>query len=350
MSGTDSSQLTPRPDVASALQGGVPERVSPSRDDYPFLAPPKKPGEIGRLAGYRVLGKLGEGSQGVVFLAQDQALLRTVALKVIRPEVAANPRARERFLRGARVAAALRSDHVLTIYHVGEARGVTFQAMEYLKGSTLKDWLGRHEGPVPLPAALRVIRDVFRGLAAVHEKGLVHRDVKPSNLWLEKRGGGRVKILDFGLTRQERPHGRPSRESSVVGTPAYMSPEQARGQAVDSRADLFSAGVVLYRILAGHSPFTRESKEATLRAVATEEPPPLAGVVPGLPERLHALVRRLLDKDPAKRPRTAWMALANLGQIYHELRAPISQRLNAGAARLSGAGFIVNHPPRREGD
>jgi eukaryotic-like serine/threonine-protein kinase len=314
---------------------------------FAFLSAPEAPGEIGRLGGYRVLSKLGEGSQGVVFLAQDPALLRQVALKVIKPEAASSPRAKERFLREARVAAALRSDHVVTIYHVGEVNGLAFQAMEYLKGWTLKDWLAANGGRVSPPTLLRVAPDVFRALAAVHEKGLVHRDVKPSNLWLEKRGGGRIKLFDFGLTRQEKHHGRVPRRSSVVGTPAYMSPEQARGEAVDARADLYSAGVVLYRMLAGSSPFQRESKTATLHAVVTEAPPPLSEVVPGLPDRLLVLVRRLLDKDPAKRPRTAWMVLASLGQIVHDIRAPVPQRLSTAAPRLAGAA-AAGGPPRRE--
>jgi eukaryotic-like serine/threonine-protein kinase len=131
----------------------------------------------------------------------------------------------------------------------------------------------------------------------------------------------------------------------VVGTPAYMSPEQARGEAVDSRADLYSAGVVLYRILAGRSPFVRESKAATLRAVATEEAPPLSEAAAGLPERLVSLVRRLLAKDPAKRPRTAWMVLTCLAQIHAGFRTPIPQRLTTAAVRLGAA-----DPPRREGD
>jgi serine/threonine protein kinase len=310
---------------------------------YAFLSAPQAPGEIGRVGGYRVLSKIGEGSQGVVFLAQDLALLRPVALKVIKPEAAASPKARERFLREARVAAALRSEHVITIYHVGEVNGLAFQAMEYLKGWTLKDWLAANEGRVSLGMTLRVAGDIFRGLAATHEKGLVHRDVKPSNLWLEKKSGGRVKILDFGLTRQEKSHGRVPRKSSVVGTPAYMSPEQARGEAVDSRADLYSAGVVLYRMLAGRSPFVRESKAATLRAVASEEPPPLSDAAVGLPERLVSLVRRLLAKDPAKRPRTAWMVLTSLAQIHAGFRTPIPQRLTA-AALLLGA----DDPPRQD--
>lgn len=296
----------------------VPSLAVPSRGvAFPFLSAPEGPGEIGRLADYRVMGKLGEGSQGVVFLAQDVALLRLVALKVIKPECTTNPKARERFLREARIVAALRSDHVVTVYHLGEASGVPFLAMEHLRGSTLRSWLSAHKGPVPLPTVLQIARDVFRGLAAVHEKGLVHRDIKPSNLWLQRQGG-RAKLFDFGLTRQV--NGR-KRQRSIIGTPGYMSPEQARGEAVDARADLFSAGVVLYRMLAGRSPFQRDTSLATLHAVLTEEPRPLAEAVPGLPTRLTALVGKLLDKDPSRRPRTAWMTLVGLAQVLGDLRA-----------------------------
>ncbi|MFO0841984.1 MAG: serine/threonine-protein kinase [Gemmataceae bacterium] len=299
---------------------------------FPFLSAPEGPGEVGRLAGYRVLGKLGEGSQGVVFLAQDLALLRLVALKVIKPEFAASSKARERFLREARIVAALRSDHVVNVYHLGEANRLPFQAMEYLKGSTLRNWLAANNGQPQLPTVVQVARDLFRGLAAVHEKGLVHRDIKPSNLWLESRGG-RVKLFDFGLTRQV--NGRRPRRRSIIGTPGYMSPEQARGEPVDPRADLFSAGVVLYRMLAGHSPFQRDTNAATFRAVISEEPRPLAEVVPGLPVRLTALVGRLLDKDPARRPGSAWLVLAGLAQVLGDLHA-LAPKLLRAAGGLPG--------------
>ncbi|HEY1191319.1 MAG TPA: serine/threonine-protein kinase, partial [Gemmata sp.] len=263
--------------------------------EYPFLGPPERPGDWGKLGPYRVTGLLGSGGMGFVFRGEDDALLRPVALKVMRPEVAAHPSAHERFLREGRATAALRSDHVVIIYTVGEHAGLPFLAMELLEGTPLDKWLERREGRKGAPAdAVRVAMDALRGLAVAHEKGRVHRDVKPSNLWVEEPSG-RIKVLDFGLTRGKDDgltlHG------TVVGTPAYMSPEQADGLAVDARADLFSLGAVLYRVLTGGSPFARPEALAALLAVKTVEPPPLAALVPGVPAKLAQFVHRLLAKD-----------------------------------------------------
>src|SRR5262249_54388258 len=213
-----------------------------------ILSPPRNAGELGWLAHYRILKLLGRGGMGVVFQAEDTQLQRTVALKLIHPEFAANPVARERFLREARACAALRSDHVVTVYQVGQDRGLPFLAMEFLQGQTLE---GRLRGErLPLPEVLRVGREIAAGLAAAHARGLIHRDVKPATIWLEAPTG-RVKLLDFGLARAAGSHSGLTQTGRIIGTPEFMSPEQARGEDLDARSDLFGLGAVLYALCTG---------------------------------------------------------------------------------------------------
>src|SRR5262249_53059125 len=219
---------------------------------------------------------LGAGGMGLVFEAQDPDLRRPVALKVMRPEVAARAEARQRFLREARTAAALNHDHVLPIYQVGEANGVPLIAMPLLAGEALEARL-RREGRLPVAEVLRIGRETAEGLAAAHAAGLVHRDLKPSNLWLEAPGG-RVKVLDFGLARPLQTDVHLTASGVVVGTPGYMSPEQADGEPLDGRSDLFSLGCVLYRAATGVSPFQGKTLSALLLAVARDDPRPPRGV------------------------------------------------------------------------
>jgi tRNA A-37 threonylcarbamoyl transferase component Bud32/Leucine-rich repeat (LRR) protein len=298
------------PTFGTPPPGGVPE--------FPFLSPPQAADELGRLGDYRVLKKLGEGGMGFVFRGEDTVLKRSVALKVMRPEVAAKPQAADRFLREGRAAAGLKSDHIITVYGVGTANGVPYLAMEFLEGLPLDEWIKGQKKAVPLQHALRVVRDTLRGLAVAHEKGLIHRDIKPANLWIEK-GTSRIKILDFGLTRGNDGDAQLTQEGAVVGTPAYMAPEQAHGKPVDPRADLFSVGVVFYTLLAGKNPFTRDSLMATLGAVGFETQPPVATVRPDVPAEYSAFLDRLLAKDPAGRPANAKAALQELAAIEKKL-------------------------------
>jgi serine/threonine protein kinase len=176
---------------------------------------------------------------GVVFQAEDRHLRRPVALKVMRPTLADSAEFHRRFLREARLAAAIEHEHIVTVYQVGEDRGVPFLAMQLLHGETLEARLERAGGRLPLPEVLRVGREVAEGLAAAHAKGLIHRDIKPANVWLEE-GRGQVRIIDFGLARGAQPDAQFTQAGTVIGTPAYMAPEQATGAAVDARCDLFS--------------------------------------------------------------------------------------------------------------
>jgi hypothetical protein len=289
----------------------------------PFLAPPQGPDEVGRLGPYRVLKRLGSGGMGLVFLAEDVRLRRLVALKVLRPVLAAHPAARERFLREAQAAAAVKNDHVVVIYQVGEEGGVPHMAMELLEGESLDDRLTR-EGRLPAAEVVRIGREVAEGLAAAHERGVIHRDVKPGNIWLEAGPGGRrrVKVLDFGLARAAAGGGQLTKEGAIVGTPGYMSPEQARGEAVDCRCDLFSLGSVLYRMATGAAPFKGADAMSTLLAVVTDRPRPPRELSPALPPALNDLIVRLMAKDRAERPASAREAVEALAAIERDLAAP----------------------------
>ena len=262
--------------------------------------------EIGRMGGYRILKLLGSGGMGAVFLAEDSKLHRMVALKVMRPRVAANPDAAERFLREARAAAALRHDHILTIYHVGEADGVPFLATEYLEGESLEDRL-RRESPLPTSDVLRIGREIAEGLSVAHAKGFIHRDIKPANVWLEHRSTlpDRVKLLDFGLARSVEGESQLTSSGMILGTPSYMAPEQANCDVIDTRADLFSLGVVLYRMTTGKLPFPGTKAMEILRSLATVTPTSPRSINHEIPSGLSKLIDQLLAKDRDGRPAAA---------------------------------------------
>ncbi len=290
----------------------------------PALSPALAPDELGRLGGYRVLQVLGEGGMGLVYLAEDVQLLRRVALKVMKPELAKNDSARLRFLAEARAAAKVRSDHVVTIYQTGEDCGTAFAAMELLRGSALDSWLKKNRN-APITELVRIGRETALGLAAAHEEGLIHRDIKPANIWVES--SGRIKILDFGLARPVDGDAHLTKSGAVVGTPAYMAPEQARGQKVDHRADLFSLGCVMHRLCTGEMPFKGDTVMAVLTALAIENPPPANELNPNVPPRLAALVTKLLSKDANKRPQSA-------REVADELQAIVDERTHGGSATV----------------
>ena len=252
-----------------------------SLTEYAFLEAPRDGDELGWLAHYRVRRLIGSGGMGLVFLAEDTHLLRPVALKVIRPELAASPEAAARFTRKARAAAAIKHDHVVTIYQVGEARGVAFLAMEHLQGLSLQRWLDRGKQP-SIDLILRIGREVATGLWAAHKLGLVHRDIKPANLWLEAPNG-RAKILDFGQARVEREDVQITHSGAIMGTPAFMSPEQAAGEPVSASSDLFSLGCVLYRLCCGRLPFQGKTILSVLSAAGISGPDSARGAEAGDP-------------------------------------------------------------------
>jgi serine/threonine protein kinase len=245
------------------------------------------------VGGYRVVRRLGQGGMGVVYLVDDPLGNRQVAIKMMHARHAADAGARARFLREARSAMAVENDHVVAVYQVGVDRDTPFLVMPLLRGESLEDRLVREPLP-PLALVLKVGREVALGLASAHDRGLVHRDVKPANTWLEGDPGAdnpaarvrRVKVLDFGLARSVDGTDGLSMSGAVVGTPAYMAPEQAGGRPVDPRADLFSLGAVLYRMATGQPAFAGPSMTAILTAIATFNPPPPAQVNPAVPAAL----------------------------------------------------------------
>jgi serine/threonine protein kinase len=283
------------------------------------------PGLPDRLGPFKLVKQLGRGGMGVVFLAEDTQLGRKAAVKVMRPEMSAcDPRAYERFLREARAAAAVRHDNVVTVYQVGEENGVPYLAMELLRGTSLSNYLQKNAPS--LPSAIRLGREIADGLAAAHARGLVHRDIKPGNIWLEAPNG-RVKLLDFGLARAASPEAsspdRLTGSGLVVGTPGYMSPEQARGQELDERTDLFSLGVVLYLLCTGREPFAGANPMAVLTALAVDRQMPARAVNPKVPAALSDLIDQLLEKKPADRPASAAEVARALRQIERgQLAAP----------------------------
>jgi serine/threonine protein kinase len=296
------------------------------------FGPPAAEGEAGTLGPYRVARELGRGGMGAVFQALDTRLDRRLALKVMLPEFAANAEARGRFLREAKAAAKVSHDNVVTVYEADERDGVPYIAMQLLQGYPLDAFL-KKKGTPSLRNVVRIAREAALGLAAAHRMGLVHRDVKPPNLWLEAPHG-RVKLLDFGLARPESTDHELTRTGAVVGTPAFMSPEQALGVRVDHRTDLFSLGSVLYWLCTGQRPFQGASVMAVLMALGTEEPTPVRELNPAIPPALSELIHRLLAKSPEARPRTA----AEVANRLHEiLEQPADLSAAGPAAAPSGA-------------
>jgi serine/threonine protein kinase len=304
--------------AATGTWGGPPH-APPDAPDKP-LAPYDEPAPAS-IGGYPMVRKLGGGGMGIVYLCADPLGGRQVAVKAMRKKYAEDPLARERFLREARSAMAVEHDNVVPVYQVGLDGDSPFLVMPALKGESLEDRLAREPLP-PLELVFKVGREVALGLAAAHDRKLVHRDVKPGNTWLEGEPGAtpdarvrRVKVLDFGLARAVDGIDGLTLSGSVMGTPAYMAPEQARGEKVDGRADLFSLGAILYRMATGRRAFQGETLSAVLTAIATHDPPPANGVNPAVPAALSALIGQLLEKEPGMRPQSAGEVVSALEGI-----------------------------------
>ncbi|MGA3168524.1 MAG: serine/threonine-protein kinase, partial [Terriglobia bacterium] len=227
---------------------------------------------------YRILEKLGGGGMGVVYKAEDTKLHRQVALKFLPDEVSKNPQALERFQREAHAASALNHPNICTIYDIDEHAGRPFIAMEFLEGVALKVHIER--GPLPVLDTLDLACQMAEALAEAHAHGIVHRDIKPANVMLTKTG--RVKLVDFGLARLPEMAGVTA-TGAALGTPAYMAPEQVRGETIDGRADLWALGVVLYEMLAARHPFASESVQGILHGVLNRAPEPVERLRSGLP-------------------------------------------------------------------
>ena len=285
--------------------------------DLGFLLPSDKPGSIGSLGHFEVQQVLGQGAFGIVLKAFDGKLERSVAIKVIQPQFAATSPPRKRFLREARLAAAIRHENIVQVYSV-EEQPLPYLVMEYIDGQTLQQKLDGN-GPLETAEILHLGRQIASGLAAAHAAGLIHRDIKPGNILLERGADQKVKITDFGLARAVDDASLTS-SGAITGTPMYMAPEQACGLALDCRADLFSLGSVLYQMACGRPPFRAESTLAVLRRVTEDTPRPLQEILPEIPDWLVAIVTQLHAKQPENRIQSAKEVAELLTRFQSELQ------------------------------
>src|SRR5438093_444315 len=319
---------------------------------------------IGRtLSHFRIVARLGEGGMGVVYKAEDERLHRPVALKVLPSGVVADEERQLRFLREARAAALLNHPNIATVHEVDEADGVVFIAMEYIEGKTLRSLVTGP--PQAVREILRIAIEIAEGLAKAHQARIVHRDLKPENVMLTPEG--HVKILDFGLAkllmREDAPvghagesatvsmearrletlSGEMTQQGRILGTAAYMSPEQARGQAVDSRSDLFSFGIVLYEMVTGRVPFHGQTPMDTLGAILTSPAVPPSQLGADVPPELERILGKCLEKDPAERYQDTRDLVVDLKRLKRDTESqpmarPSTAPLAVPSATKTGAG------------
>ncbi|MCP4888228.1 MAG: protein kinase [Planctomycetaceae bacterium] len=290
-------------EFAGGGQDVRPVQVTPSIETVlDSLGPSDDPSRLGRLGTYEVSGVIGAGGMGVVLKAVDPSLDRVVAIKVLAPHLANNGTARKRFSREAKAAAAVLHPNVIPIHSVSSDATSPYLVMAYIRGGSLQKRVDR-EGPLSTIEILRIGSQVAAGLAAAHEQGLIHRDIKPENILLEE-GVERVTLTDFGLARAVD-DSSVTREGTIAGTPQYMSPEQARGESVDQRSDLFSLGSVLYTLCTERPPFSADSTYGVMRKISDEQPTPILELNPDIPIWLICIIEKLMAKKQAHRFHTA---------------------------------------------
>jgi serine/threonine protein kinase len=300
-----------------------------------FLQPSDDPASLGRLGTYQVLEVLGQGGMGLVLKAYDPALNRLVAIKVLAAEHAARGAARKRFAREAQAAAAVVHDHVVPVHAVDADAAPPYLVMAFIAGQSLQQRIDR-TGPLDTKEILRIGMQTAAGLAAAHAQGLVHRDIKPANIMLEN-GIERVRITDFGLARAID-DASVTQNGTVAGTPQYMAPEQARGEVVDQRADLFSLGSVLYTMATGRAPFRGDCGLSVIRQVCDVEPAPVRSVNSDVPSWLEAIIGKLHAKDPTRRFQSAGEVAELLEACLAHVQDPRSHPLPRQVVELGGKG------------
>jgi serine/threonine-protein kinase len=293
---------------------------------------------------YEILDKLGEGAMGVVYRARDPALNRVVALKMLSAELGGEEELHQRFQREAEAIGRLSHPNIVTVYDLGQAEGQLYMSMELLEGDDLRKLIEQRMD-IPLPDRVRLLLQIVEGLAYAHSRDVVHRDVKPANIVVTSKG--RVKLLDFGLARVAS-QSNITRRGVILGTPDYMSPEQAMGRSVTHRSDQFAAGAVFYEFLSGNKPFRGKSLHSVLYQILSEEPEPLLSANPRLPARLAAVVHGMMRKDPERRYPSMEDVRRELADIHLALRCgPGPGPRQRGGSRTALAGRA--HPARRAG-
>jgi uncharacterized protein (TIGR03067 family) len=334
---------TPHREALPSEETQADPRPGSRDDDLAFLSPPTKAGSIGRLAHYEILAVIGKGGFGTVLKAFDEKLHRMVAIKVLSLELSASGTARQRFIREARAAAAVTHENLVTIHAVEEDHRPPYLVMQLIDGITLQQKIDKI-GTVGLKEILRIGSQMAAGLAAAHKQGLVHRDIKPTNVLLEN-GVERVKITDFGLARAVD-DASVTQSGTVAGTPMYMSPEQAEGLPLDHRSDLFSLGTVLYVMCTGRPPFRATGTMAVLKRVTEDTPRPIRETNPEIPEWLADIIAKLHAKKPEERFQTAKDVAELLGQHLADLQQGRAEGRKApGNAPATVALTPVAHPP-----
>ena len=322
-------------------------RTVDAEPDPDWLGPSEVPDHLGRLGPYEVVDRVGRGGMGIVYKGHDAALNRYVAIKAMAPQWASDPAARRRFTREAQAAAAVSHPHVITIHAVGEWRGWPFLVMEFVTGASLQQRIDEC-GPLELKELLRIGVQIASGLAAAHAQGLIHRDIKPSNIMLENELA-RVKITDFGLARAVDDT-RLTQYGTLAGTPSYMAPEQARGEPLDRRSDLFSLGSVLYAMATGRAAFRGESSVEVIRRVSDGDPLPVRELNPEAPEWLAEIIERLHAKNPADRFQVAGevadLLERHLARLQDPSLPPVEHDWRRRPSRLAS---IVRDLARRAG-
>ncbi|TWT83175.1 Serine/threonine-protein kinase PrkC [Planctomycetes bacterium CA13] len=289
-----------------------------------LLDPTDDPQMLGRFAGYEITGIVGRGGMGIVMKGRDVSLDRFVAIKVLSPHYGSNSAARKRFAREAQAAAAVVHDNVIPIYGVAQWNQLPFLVMPYVKGESLQQRIDR-TAPIPVEDLLGISLQIARGLSAAHDQGLVHRDIKPANI-LMPSSVSRVIITDFGLARAAD-DASCTRSGVIAGTPQYMSPEQAKGEPVDGRTDLFSLGSVMYAMACGHPPFRSDTVYGILRRITDHPHRPITQVRADIPVWLESIIDQLLQKEPSARFASAHALAEHLEVCLAHLRQPTSTTL-----------------------
>lgn len=322
----------PPTQVLSAVAGGTHTLLGPQGPVGETLpgGSTEKTGFMGiRMAGrYQILGQLGRGGMATVFKAHDPGLGRDVAVKFLHAPLCADEEYRARFLREARAAGGLSHPNIVTVHDVGEIDGRPYMAMELMEGQTLSDAM--HDGqPLPVRDVIIMGIQLARALDYAHAHGVVHRDIKPGNIMLTK-SARTIKVTDFGIAHVETPGTtQRTRVGDIIGTPQYMSPEQAMGEKLDGRSDLFSMGIVLYQMLTGQRPFQGEGLVALVMKITHEEPPPIEKLRPDLPPALRRVVQRCLSKERDKRFQTGKELTDALIRVLSELDEDVREKTRA---------------------